>query len=60
MSGWQKFIRALTSTPRGYLADGKPMGVGLASALAADRSGDTTDVEEYLQRHAREQHTSLR
>lgn len=60
MYSWRRFVRALTRAPRGYLADGKPMGVGLAAALAADRSGDVSDIENYLRRHAREQRTPLR
>jgi hypothetical protein len=45
---WQ----ALKSAPRGYVADGRTLGLGLAVAMEKARQNPTADVEEFLRRRA--------
>jgi len=43
----RKFLKALTE-PRGYNADGRTLGLGLAVAMQKQRKDATLGVEEYL------------
>ena len=43
----RKFLKALTE-PRGYNADGRTLGLGLALAMQKQRKDATLGVEEYL------------
>jgi hypothetical protein len=52
MRTWRALITALTSSPRGWHADGRTMGLGLATAMAKQRAQATRDVEDYLRRSA--------
>lgn len=48
----RKLLDALTREPLGYSADGRMLGLGLATALEKARQDPTVDVEEYLRRRA--------
>jgi len=49
MRNWRAtFKKALTSSPRGWSADGRTLGLGLATAMAKQRQDATRDVEDYL------------
>ncbi|GAB3503704.1 hypothetical protein [Amycolatopsis cihanbeyliensis] len=54
MRTWNEFRAWLTSTPRGTSADGRRLGLGLATALERQRRNPTVDVEEFLRKRARE------
>ena len=45
---WRTLVTTLTSSPRGWSADGRGLGLGLATALAAQRAQATREVEDYL------------
>lgn len=51
MRNWRETVKALTSSPRGYLADGRMIGIGLATAMEKQRQRAPREVENYL-RHA--------
>lgn len=51
MGIWRKVLDAVGRSPRGYVADGRTLGLGLATALEKSRQ-DTTDVEAYLRDRA--------
>lgn len=44
----RKWLRSLTDSPRGFAADGRRLGLGLATAMEKQRKDTTRDVEEYL------------
>lgn len=44
---WHRIVEALTRSPRGFVADGRTVGLGLATAMEKANK-DTTDVEEFL------------
>jgi hypothetical protein len=48
----KKAMRKLFRAPRGFNADGRTLGLGLAAAMAAQRRQATLDVEDYLRRNA--------
>jgi len=49
MRNWRETLKALTSSPRGHLpADGRPLGLGLATAMEKQRRNATHEVEDYL------------
>lgn len=48
MRNWRELIKALTSSPRGWSADGRSLGLGLATALEKQRAQATNEVENYL------------
>jgi hypothetical protein len=48
MRNWRELIKALTSSPRGFNADGRSLGLGLAAAMEKQRADATRDVEDYL------------
>jgi hypothetical protein len=52
MRTWRALITALTSSPRGWSADGRGLGLGLATAMAEQRARDTREVEDYLRHNA--------
>jgi hypothetical protein len=47
MGIWHKVLESVSRSPRGYVADGRTLGLGLATALEKSQQ-DTTDVEAYL------------
>jgi hypothetical protein len=51
MRNWRETVKALTSSPLGYLADGRPLGLGLATAMEKHRQQTAHQAEDYL-RHA--------
>jgi hypothetical protein len=51
MRNWRATFKALTSSPRGYLADGRLIGLGLATAMEKQHQHAAHEVEDYL-RHA--------
>jgi hypothetical protein len=44
----RKWLQSLTSSPRGFAADGRRLGLGLATAMEKQRQATTHGVEEYL------------
>jgi hypothetical protein len=44
----RKWLRSLTDSPRGFAADGRRLGLGLATAMRKQREVTTRGVEEYL------------
>ncbi len=52
MRNWRELIKALTSSPRGFRADGRSLGLGLATAMEKQRLEATRDVENYLRHNA--------
>ena len=51
-----KWLTSLTKSPRGWSADGRRLGLGLATAMEMQRRGTAHKAEEYL----REQPTPAR
>lgn len=49
---WQRIVESLTRDPRGLNADGRSMGLGLATAMEKARRESATEVEEFLRRQA--------
>jgi hypothetical protein len=43
-----KWLRSLTESPRGFAADGRRLGLGLATAMQKQRQEMTRGVEDYL------------
>lgn len=54
MRNWRALIKALTSSPRGWPADGRMLGLGLATAMEKQRAQATREVEDYLRRDSRD------
>jgi hypothetical protein len=50
----RKWLKSLTDSPRGYAADGRRLGLGLATALAKQRQDSARGVERYLRDQPRE------
>ncbi|MPZ84597.1 MAG: hypothetical protein GEV28_31115 [Actinophytocola sp.] len=48
MRNWRATFKALTSSPRGWSADGRTLGLGLATAMAKQRQDAPRGVEDYL------------
>jgi hypothetical protein len=46
----RKWLRSLTNSPRGFAADGRRLGLGLATAMEKQRQDTTGKVEEYLRK----------
>lgn len=46
----RKWLRSLTESPRGFAADGRMLGLGLATALEKHRQDTTDKVEQYLRK----------
>ncbi|HYQ66287.1 hypothetical protein [Actinophytocola sp.] len=44
----RKWLRSLTESPRGFAADGRRLGLGLATAMEKQRQDMTRGVEQYL------------
>jgi hypothetical protein len=44
----RKWLKSLTDSPRGFAADGRRLGLGLATALEKQRQVTTRGVEDYL------------
>jgi len=55
---WQRIVENLTRDPRGFNADGRPMGLGLATAMDNARRETTVEVEEFLRQKAYQQRIS--
>lgn len=53
MRTWKEILTALTER-RGFNADGRLIGVGLAAAQQAERKNTAEAVENYLRRSDRE------
>jgi hypothetical protein len=49
----RKWLRSLTESPRGFAADGRRLGLGLATAMEKQRRDATRGVEEYLREQPR-------
>lgn len=48
MRNWRATLKALTSSPRGFNADGRTLGLGLATAMENQRRQAAREVEDYL------------
>jgi hypothetical protein len=48
MRNWREFLKTLTSSPLGYSADGRRLGIGLAAAMEKQRQLAVRDVEDHL------------
>lgn len=44
----RKWLKSLTSSPRGFAADGRRLGLGLATAMDKQRQDMSRGVEQYL------------
>jgi hypothetical protein len=44
----RKWLKSLTNSPRGYAADGRRLGLGLATAMEKQRQETSREAEEYL------------
>lgn len=44
----RKWLLSLTKSPRGFSADGRRLGLGLATAMEKQRQAATRGVEDYL------------
>jgi hypothetical protein len=44
----RKWLKSLTNSPRGFAADGRRLGLGLATAMEKQRQAATHEVEQYL------------
>jgi len=44
----RKWLKSLTTSPRGWSADGRRLGLGLATAMEKQRQDTTRKAEEYL------------
>lgn len=44
----RKWLKSLTNSPRGYAADGRRLGLGLATAMEKQRKDAARGVEQYL------------
>lgn len=49
---WRKILESLTRSPGGFAADGRTLGLGLATAMEKSRQQATADVEEFLRGQA--------
>jgi hypothetical protein len=49
----RRWLRSLTNSPRGFAADGRRLGLGLATAMEKQRQDTTRGVEEYLREQPR-------
>lgn len=49
---WQRIVENLTRDPRGFNADGRPIGLALATAMDNARRESPAEVEEFLRRQA--------
>ena len=54
MRTWRELIKAFTSSPRGWSADGRTLGLGLAMAMETQRAQSAREVEDYLRHNAGE------
>ncbi|MBN6040535.1 MULTISPECIES: hypothetical protein [unclassified Amycolatopsis] len=52
MRTMKELIKDVLGAPRGFNADGRAMGLGLATAMEAARRDPSTEVEDYLRREA--------
>jgi hypothetical protein len=44
----RKWLKSLTTSPRGWSADGRRLGLGLATAMEKQRQDTARKAEEYL------------
>jgi hypothetical protein len=44
----RKWLKSLTNSPRGFAADGRRLGLGLATAMEKQRQDAPHEVEQYL------------
>lgn len=55
MTRWNQIKNFLTRPNGGFVADGRTLGLGLATAMAKSRQDPAAGVEEYLRRHAEQE-----
>lgn len=55
----RSWLRSLTSSPRGFAADGRRLGLGLATAMDKHRQDTTHEVEQYLRGQREAQKVTL-
>jgi len=49
----RKWLMSLTNSPRGFAADGRRLGLGLATAMEKQRQDTARGVEQYLREQPR-------
>jgi hypothetical protein len=52
MRTWREFLQSLTRSPRGFSADGRTLGLGLATAMAKARQAPAVAAEQFLRERA--------
>jgi len=52
MRNWREILKSLTAAPRGFNADGRAMGLGLATAMEKQRQESHREVADYLRSNA--------
>ncbi|MEU6646772.1 hypothetical protein ABZ863_30105 [Saccharomonospora sp. NPDC046836] len=55
---WKEFLRSLTQERAGFNADGRVLGLGMATAQDRARRQATEEVEDFLRQQAAEQRPS--
>ncbi|PXY19582.1 hypothetical protein [Prauserella muralis] len=59
MRTWKEILRSLTKEPTGFrAADGRALGLGLATAQENARQQATAEVEDFLRERAAERSTT--
>lgn len=53
----RKWLKSLTDSPRGFAADGRRLGLGLATAMEKQRQDSALEVEQYLREHPKHTET---
>ena len=48
MRNWREILKSLTNSPRGFNADGRTLGLGLAVAMEKQRQHTAHEAEDYL------------
>lgn len=48
MRTWKKLVNTLTREPRGFLADGRVIGLGLDTAQRESEQRTTEEIEDFL------------
>ncbi|MFF5987440.1 hypothetical protein [Prauserella flavalba] len=58
MRTWKELWKSLTQEPAGFSADGRVLGLGLATAQARAGQQATEEVEDFLRQRAAEERPS--
>jgi len=55
----RKWLMSLTNSPRGFAADGRRLGLGLATAMEKQRKDAAHEVEQYLREQPQAQKAAV-